>query len=437
MSIKAGVARRDITPPLGSVMPGGWQERKATGIHDPLHVTALVLDEGRTQVAFVSVDCLSLKASTVRQARENAFRFCGIPPSHILIAATHTHCGGPTADVLGSKADPNYCRFVAEQIGLAIGEAFKGRRPAQIGVGVGEEGRIAFNRRFIMKDGRHETHPGKGNPNIVAPAGPVDPQVGVLAVQDKTGAFLCCLVNYACHCTVMTGTEFSADYPFFLSETIRKVLGETCYLLFLPGACGDVTQVSGTALREWEFGERWAWKIGTVLGSEVLKTIALMDFVREVKLRVETGLVRLFKRSVPPELLREAKRLLAKDDKGSRDHIFAREVLLVDEEVRKEPFVDAEVQAILVGDTAFGAVPGELFCRFGLDIKRASPFPATFVVTCANGMVGYLPTPDAFKGGGYEVRLARSSKLTPDAGGKVVTAVVDLLHRLHRRFSSA
>ncbi|MFA0777524.1 MAG: hypothetical protein PVTTEEND_001238 [Candidatus Fervidibacter sp.] len=63
----------------------------------------------------------------------------------------------------------------------------------------------------------------------------------------------------------------------------------------------------------------------------------------------------------------------------------------------------------------------------GWDIKRRSPFPMTFVVTCANGMVGYLPTPDAFKGGGYEVRLARSSQLMPDAGERLVAEALQLL----------
>jgi hypothetical protein len=129
-------------------------------------------------------------------------------------------------------------------------------------------------------------------------------------------------------------------------------------------------------------------------------------------------------------MLEEAKRILGEDGEPTVERIYARELVLLAEEVKEKPFVDAEVQTIAIGRAALVAIPGELFCQFGLDIKRASPFPTTFVVTCANGMVGYLPTPEAFKGGGYEVRLARSSQLVPDAGNQLVGEALQLLQSL-------
>lgn len=411
-------------------MPGDFRKRISTGVHDPLHATACVISDEGTDVAIVSVDALSVKRSVVESARKLVQSRCGIPPQNILIAATHTHSGGPIANAFESEADENYCSFVAEKIAEVIVKAWESRSDAQVGIAVGHENRIAFNRRFVMKNGRHQTHPGKGNPDIVRPAGPTDPDVGVMAFKGKDGTMLGLIVNFACHCTVMGGTEFSADYPFYLAETLRKEFGDQCLTVFLQGASGDVTQVANTLPREPEFGEKWAWKIGTRLGGEVIKTVALADFVDSAPLQVARATVRLTRRQVPERMLEEAKRVLSEDAAPDVERIYAREIVLLAEEVKKQPFLEAEVQVIAVGRGAIVAIPGELFCQFGLDIKRASPFPVTLIATCANGMVGYLPTPEAFKGGGYEVRLARSSQLMPDAGNQLVGEALQLLQSL-------
>ncbi len=426
----AGVAQTDITPPIGSVMPGGFHKRIATGVHDPLHATALILSEGETTLSLVSLDALSVPASLVQAVRSAVADKCGIPPRNLLIAATHTHCGGPIANAFECDADEGYRSFVAEQIVNAVVKAWEERTEAEVGIGVGHETRVAFNRRFVMRNGRHQTHPGKGNPDIVRPAGPTDPDVGVLAVRRKDGQLMGCVVNFACHCTVMGGTEFSADYPYYLSETLRKVFGDQCLTVFLPGACGDVTQVANTLPREPEFGEKWAKRIGLRLGGEVVKVIALMEFSDSLPLQSAQSVVHLTRRKVPEAMLQNARRLLATNGPMDVERVYARELILLAEEEQQNPFVEAEVQVFAIGRCAFVAIPGELFCQFGLDIKRASPFPTTFVVTCANGMVGYLPTPEAFKGGGYEVRLARSSQLMPDAGDQLVGEALQLLQSL-------
>src|SRR4029453_14143394 len=111
------------------------------------------------------------------------------------------------------------------------------------------------------------THPGKGNPEIVEPAGPIDPEVGVLAAWDARGALLGCLVNYACHATTFSG-GVSADYIYYLEQTIQGVTGPEAVVLFLQGASGDVTQVDNQSPREREFGEKWSRIVGTRVGAE-------------------------------------------------------------------------------------------------------------------------------------------------------------------------
>jgi len=432
--MEVGFACADITPPLGSVIPGGFHPRFATGVHDPLLATAAVFSEGNVKLAIVSVDALSIKSSIVAIARSIAEERIGIPKSHILVAATHTHNGGPIADAFLCEADKDYCDSVAKAIAQAIIEAHEHRRHALIACGFGYEDTVAFNRRCVMKDGTQRTHPGKLAKDAVAIAGPIDPRLGVIAAVADDGAFLGCIVNYACHATVMWGSEFSADYIHYVRETIRAVMGEQAHVVYLNGACGDVTQVAQLIPREPEVGEKWARRVGGKIGAEALKVIFGMDFdaysTEVLPLAASSKVLSLPTRKVPLQMLEQAKRLLESSDSWDTERIYARELVLLDEANKREPMVNAEIMAMLIADTAIVSFPCEYFCQFGLDVRRASPYPSTFIVSCANGMVGYVPTEEAFRTGGYEPRLARSSKLMPDAGALMREAAIELLRAL-------
>jgi hypothetical protein len=429
MKIGFGVA--DITPPIGAEMPGGFSKRYNVGVHDPLQAKAMVVDDGEDRAAIVQVDCLSLKHSVVRRARELAAEWCGAS-LHLMACASHTHSGGPSTGPLGSDADEEYLRLLSLRIAQAATLAYRARVPVRLGVETGREDTIAFNRRFRMKDGRQATHPGKGNPDIVEVAGPIDPQVGVLGAWSLDGEFLGCLVDYTCHCTVMNTLEVSADYPCYLDRTVRRVMGEGSVTVFVNGAYGDVTQVSNTLIREQEFGEKWARRIGAVLGGEVVKVLAAMEPREQAHVQAASEQIRLRPREVTPARLAEAEALLASDGPWDAERWYAREIVLLDELNRREPEVPAEVQVVALGEAAFAAIPGEYFCRFGLDIKAHSPFPYTFIAGTANGCVGYIPTAEAMgpNGGGYEPRLCRSSKLVPEAGYELQETALRLLRTL-------
>ena len=185
--LKVGLARANITPPPGCNVPGGHFPRAGTHVHDDLYATAMVVDNDEERVALVGLDALSVKHSTVQAGRKLAHKLCGIAPGNIMVGASHTHCGGPTCDCLGSRPEKWYCDFVGKQIGAAVAEADRAKRPAVIAIGSGQEGSVAFNRRFVMKDGNERTHPGKMNPDIRKIAGPIDPEVGVIAVFAADG----------------------------------------------------------------------------------------------------------------------------------------------------------------------------------------------------------------------------------------------------------
>jgi hypothetical protein len=139
-------------------------------------------------------------------------------------------------------ADLRYLEKVEKAIIEAVCHAHDSRTTARAGIGKGIERTVAFNRRFKMRDGRTITHPGQGNPDIVEPAGPTDPEVGVLGVWNDKKKLLGCVVSFACHATTNPG-GISANYIHYLEKVIQGYYGKEAVVVFLNGASGDITQV--------------------------------------------------------------------------------------------------------------------------------------------------------------------------------------------------
>ena len=431
--IKVGFGQRVITPEIGAEMPGSISKRFAQNVHDDLLVNAMVVDDSDTQLVLVGLDALSIKRSTTLNARGQIADATGIPADNVLIAASHTHNGGPIADVFMSEADTAYCDCVASQIAQAAIEGYEKREAATLVIGAGHEGSVAFNRRFRMKDGSERTHPGVGNPDTVQVAGPIDPMVGVIGAINQSCKFLGCWVNYCCHATLgVGGGGFSADYIYYLRKTVQQAMrADHAVIVFGNGASGDVTQVDNLRDRPInrdqegkQSGECWGWHVGTTVGAEVIKVLARMDYTDEVPLVCATETLELPLRDLGDASLNQAQ-------SWGDQAVWARELELLKEIKKIEPSVTAEVQMMQIGAAGLIAVPAEYFCQYGLDIQECSPFDPTFVVSLANGCVGYVPTPQAFVGGGYEPRTARSSKLCSDAGDRIAATAIGLLHRAH------
>src|SRR3954447_15680005 len=90
-AFQAGAATSNITPPLGEPIVGGWTSPPATHIHDELHARCLVLDDGRTKLAFAVCDNVGIPRQIFEAAKKMVQETTGIPGDHILMAATHSH----------------------------------------------------------------------------------------------------------------------------------------------------------------------------------------------------------------------------------------------------------------------------------------------------------------------------------------------------------
>jgi hypothetical protein len=449
--IKAGFADREVVPDIGMEVPGGYGKSFGKKVNDPPKVRAAVFDDGKHRVAIVGLDSLIIRRETVLAARKLVQERTGIAPGNVLLGASHSHSSGPVGMVLpgefdhaspfvqelayrkSSNADPAYLeRFIAG-IADAVAAADAAKTEALLCFGTGRAEGVAFNRRQRMKNGLSYSHAGRGNPDIMGYAGPVDPDVATIGAWTPDGKPLGVVVNFSCHAT--TGPRaFSANWIYFLEKTVRGGLGAEVPVVFLQGCCGDITQVDNLDPFAPQSPDYYGQLVGGTVGAEALKVLFRAPRSAgpfPVESRSKTWRI---KRRVPdPDRVARCTDAVKKDPKevGSTEWTFAKEIVLLDALLAKSPDVEVEVQAVQVGPAVFVTNPAEFFVEYGLDLKKRSNFKITIPVELANGCVGYVPTEEAFgpHGGGYETRLTSYSNLEITAGRQFVDAGLELAQK--------
>lgn len=438
--LSAGVAVVDITPPVGYRMAGYFQERLSTGIHDPLQAKALVLRQGDRMAAAVFCDLVAITRDVSERAREAASAATGIPAENIAIAATHSHTGPLYHGVLrdffrqrtiekegrDSREPVDYAQTLIEKISRSIIDAAAQCSPVRLEAGVATQTRLSFNRRFHMKDGSVRFNPGVLNPAIVRPAGPIDPEVGlVLARPVDGGAPIAGLTVFALHLDTVGGTQYSADYPRVLEDALRKALGARFISLFGAGTCGDINHIDVTT-RERVSTET----IGQRLAETVLAALPRLEAVQKPDLAMSRRVLDVPTRKVTSAEVSAAKARIT--DIGTPKLPFldaVRTVTTLDlDKSYPEHVAKLEVQVLrLSPDLAVVFLPGEIFVELGLAIKRGSPFRRTLVIELTNSVPAYVPTKQAFGEGSYEIV---NSRIAPGGGERLVETALELLHEL-------
>jgi hypothetical protein len=265
--------------------------------------------------------------------------------------------------------------------------------------------------------------------------GLVDPQVGVLLCECVDGGESHILLNFTCHpVTVQVQPLVSADYPGVATNLVEQTV-EGCHnCLFLQGAAGNINPMRDDTR---DFSDVKLY--GMILAGEVMKIVGSLQApdapVMGPILAAASEDLRLPVRDLPDsepirtaceEALRNVENATTDQERfaASRMVVGHREALALVE--RGTDPVPAEVQVLRIGDLALASTPGEMFVQLGLEIKRRSTAPYTFVVELANGWVGYLLDSGGFEAGGYEASVGPWTQVSEDGGRMLVDAAVKL-----------
>jgi neutral ceramidase len=448
--LRAGAVAIDITPEYFPVSSnGGMADRLTTHAHDPLHARCLVLHNGITSLAFVVCDNCMIPRDIFDAAKDLASRRTGIPVDHMLMSATHCHSGVTVTGVFQSEPEPRYREFLIQKIADGIEQAHKQFQLARIGWTTAEDSTQVFNRRWFTKAGvenrdpfgrttdKVRMNPGFSKDVNDRTSGPIDPQIGLLAVQNLDGVPIALLANYSLHYVGgVEGDALSGDYFAEFANLMTQKIGATDAAppfvgIMSNGTSGNINNVnygadSYVSKPPYEHMRFVAASVADAACAAWQK----IEYHDWVPLSARTVELELGVRLPSEEDLVAAKATLTAAGPGpygKTEEIYARETVLLAEYPAQ---VKSIVQALRIGDLGIVGIPCETFVETGLAIKEASPLKPTFCISLANGYNGYLPTPEHHGWGGYETWRARSSYLATDAEPQIRGAALKLLNEL-------
>ena len=448
MNWTVGTGRRVITPPWG-VELAGWGyylNRTWERIHDELAATAVVIgDENGGAVAIVAADLMYNDAEFTRMIRERVAARTTLQPEAICVNCSHSH-NSPTAVLFrgGGERDPEYVRFAAAQAATAAIVAWRSRQPARLRVGAGRLEGMTFNRT--------REH------------GPVDTRVGVLRADALDGRPIAVIINFHAHPAVFTELDpraVSRDCPGEVVDLIEAALpGATA--IYLQGACGDVEfrrdlrspdsyqeparALAGTALqalsraRPIETAGVAAFCDRVSLPTRRWRREEVMRHYEEGRYRLESGDTTGWLEGIASVMVGQPKRLPLRYGGSVERAVAAISRFAVEWAEQVLPQLDtapetleAEVQALRIGDVHIAANASEFFTAFALDLRSRWPGEDLFVLGYSNGAIGYLPDAHDIERGTYAALQSPKAlgqfPYTPGAGPAMVEGLLAALQQ--------
>jgi hypothetical protein len=354
--LRAGTAKIDITP-----------DNTKLPVHDKVQARALVLEIGTNRLAFISVDLGIYTSEHLVAACQEKFGL-----SQILLSSSHTH----------SDPGRSYTNFYEQQILEAVGAALQNEFPARVSAGHRSFPQLGFNRLVIREDGHSreswvsDDHYLCENPDRI-PFGPVDPEVGVIKVEDAEGQPRAVIMNYACHADVVCQNyAVSADYPGVACRKVEEAFGTNLVCLFVQGAAGNIESLIISSRRTgpddpFQTDYNSIERVGHLLSYEAIKL---------------------------------TKSLAAKPGNETTIRYLNDSLKFAGRFDRDKPF-DVHLCSMVINDEiAIATVPGEPFIQLQLDWKQkvSMPQPFVFGYTWYGGTwANYIPDITSAARGGY------------------------------------
>lgn len=403
--LRCGIAKADISPPK-PVQLAGYASRKqlSQGVHDPLCARVIAFEFGGKRAVLVSLDNLGFYNGTAVPMRLALMERCKLEPSELMLCAIHTH-SAPTLTLNADKDQPNnveYTRNLTNTIGGLIERALETLEPVSVGVGMGFSP-VGMNRRQIVvepgADGIAKETVRLGRNAY----GPTDKEVLVMKISRTDGTVTGVIFDYACHSTSLGPGNLmvSGDVHGLAEQFVERNLGNEVIVPAFAGASGDIDPwfrvVPGFKTESGWIPEPVL--LSSMLAEEVVNTCrGITEFSQSGPIRTEIVILDL----------------PAQNEKKSSEYIGAAEVAIT---------------ALRVGDSAFIGFGCEMLHGIGMEVKKASPFKHTFVITHCNGAAGYLAPSDLYEQGGYEIQ---TSPFAPEAAAQVVEQAGKILNQLQK-----
>jgi hypothetical protein len=373
--MRAGTARIDITPTDNIWMDGMLRAHPSVGVHDSIFACALVMADGDdlTQgCAIVAADVCRLTEPMTSAVRESVESAIGIPADRIIVAAKHIHSGPVTTG--GGEVEEAYAETLQEKLIQVVQDAARTMRTVKAGAASGEEATISEYRRLLAKDGRVVMNWEPYEPDeMVGPLGEVDPEVGVLKVDDLSGETICILFSHAGHPNVLSGDNYliSAEYPGFAERTLEAEFGGTA--IFLNGAQGTM-DIDGLGPRDWAEMER----VGKTLATAVAEAVRSIEPSDEAQLRCGSVAYTLPARQISQETLAWAQDVLEEtggEVKPLADGVGDDHKAKLYTELHAVQDEDVPVVQVCIGldETAFISFPARCSPRSGWTSRRGAP----------------------------------------------------------------
>ncbi|QDT91858.1 hypothetical protein [Gimesia algae] len=449
--LKAGASAVDVSPKQFPVSLRSGKAMDQNAVHDPLHARTIVLNDGRTIVAIAVLDALGAPPEMLNEAKLIASKKTGIPVERILISSTHSHSTPPSNRTEGSPGDVAYRDVLINGLAQSIIQAFDQQQTASLGMASHALPEEVFNRRWFLQPGKMPANPFgkmdivKMNPGTSAavlerPAGPVDPELMVLSIQNQKRKPLAILANYALHYVGgIPQRHASADYfgEFARLMPSRLRAGQDFVAMMSNGASGDINNIPFLVNRP----PREPFEQVRIVASKAADTAyfaykKIDTYERDLTIDMLERRVDLKYRRPTAEDVTAAQKVLALKDKNEIARLpkkavnYARKVVQAHE--REEDSLTVTIQAIRIGEYAIVGIPFETLVEIGLEIKDRSPFARTMVIGLANGRHGYLPTPEQHRLGGYETWLG-TNVVQKDASVILTDNLLEMLAELHMR----
>ena len=444
-TFKVGFSRVDITPPLGVPIAGYFVKRIADGVLDNLDCNCIAVSDGEKTALLYSLDLISINQKTDDGYRAKISEATGVPYEGIFIACTHTHTG-PSVGRVDEGCEKVYDEFLGTRLCDAGVYAIQDLADASMYIGRSKAERVAFIRRYRMKDGSIRTNPGVNNPEIDGPIGKPDDTVQVIRFK-RCGKKEVVVVNFQCHPDVIGGCKISADWPRAVRETVEGALPNVNCVYF-NGTQGDTNHVctdpkdgelEGLELESFDDvarGYEHSHHMGRAVAGAALQIYGKCAPAKTGEIKYAHSVLRVPSQMPAKEDLPLAHKYNDLHKAGKDEEIpyvgmqlttvVAEAARMVRLENGPDHF-DLYLSSVAFGDVAFAGFPGEPFTDIGRGTKEGSPFRMTIPCCLTNGSQGYFPVDSAYAEGGYE---ARSSNFAAGIATSLINGQVEQLKKL-------